>query len=180
MFKNLDPSSCEYLSKWTNLTEDSSKYQWPLYWLLNSPNLISFNRIAKKNFQNPVECLFWLIFWDFLKSASLKNKILKLTEANKQLKKAKWFPKPQVLLSWLHCLSIHLKCNHFPSFYTTHAYTLPHINYLTKLLHFYKALFTPFSCELVKTCPFKIKFFEYPAANPSFLIFSGLKLNCEP
>ena len=41
----------------------------------------------------------------------------------------------------------------------------PHINYRAKLLHFYKALLTPFSSELVKTYPFKIKFSEYPAAK---------------
>ena len=132
MLKNLDPSSCKCLSTWTNLTKGSSKYQWPLYWILNSPNLISLNRIAKK-FPKPcgmlilISILRLLRIIRTLKSASLKNKILKLTEANKQLEKAKWFPKPQVLLPWLHCLSIHLKCNHFPSFYFTHAYTLPSV-----------------------------------------------------
>ena len=38
MFKNYGPSSCAFLTKWTNLTKDHLEYQWPLWRILKSRN----------------------------------------------------------------------------------------------------------------------------------------------
>ena len=107
---------------------------------------------------------------------SLPNKILRLTEGNKQLK-TKWLPEPQALL-WLFCLRLCLwphvvSLSWLPVTELHHQRPLPPSSLAVytssvapipphKLSLLAESLPTPFSSELVRTCPYKMKPSEDP------------------
>lgn len=90
------------------------------------------------------------------KTVSWQNKILRLAEDNKQLKKDKMYPKA-ILLTLLLCLRLCIKCHLSPLIFSPCS---PPLN----LSEHVSLKIKPLKFENLKTC---------------FLIFPGLKLNCE-
>ena len=82
------------ISKWTNLPKGNLAHQWPLWGTFEIPKLIKRNWtiIALKFLKlNGTPIINWYFedskCYQEPKIASLQNKILRATEANKQLKK---------------------------------------------------------------------------------------------
>ena len=102
MFKNWDPSLWAFLIKRTELTKGNLEYQWPLRKTLEIPKLNFFktefccnnSNIPRTEWDGYFNCYFEASpSYQESKFASLQNKILRLPEENKLLKKDKMAPK---------------------------------------------------------------------------------------
>ena len=184
MFKNCGPSSCAFLTKGTNLSKGNLEYQRP-FWGTFKISKLNFLKTELDYNSSEISRAEWYAYfnWHFKaskhyqkpKTASLQNKILRLTEANKWLKKDKMAPEVSGSSSWLRlrlhlwhrlslpwllvarlCLQHHF--NH--SFYTASASSLPSIpsyKFSPGTYPLSETLPAPFSSQLVRTCPLKIK-----------------------
>ena len=86
----------------TDLTKDKLEYQWPLWESFEIPNLNFLKTELDHNSSKPFRtewyaCFDWYLktshHYPKLKIAFVQNKILRLTEANKQLRKDEMVPK---------------------------------------------------------------------------------------
>ena len=90
--KNRGPSSCAFLTKWTDGTKGNLEYQWPLWETFEISNL-NFLKTKLDYNRSKFSRTEWNAYFDWYfeasqgyqwsKMASLQNKILRLTGANK-------------------------------------------------------------------------------------------------
>lgn len=163
------------LTKWTNLTKNNLKLQWPLWGTFDLPKLI-FLRTKLEDHSSKIKQTEWDAYFNWYleaskciqdsKIASLQNTISKLTEANKQLENTRKLQRPLLPLPILcvsRCAAATLcqdpapvPSSSFPSvlslppLYPPH----PHSNPLTELPFFSELHPTFSSPEHMKTCPF--------------------------
>ena len=201
MFENHSPSSRAFLTKWTELTKSNLEHQWPLWGTFEIPKL-TFLKAELDNHSSKISQIEWNAYFDWCfetskcyqgpEIASLQNKILRLTQANKWLKKEKMASEASgssSLASLSQALPLAPSClsplaphgqapppapsSSFPSMPSTPLLhpQFPLTNSLSKL---------PLSSELIRAVPLKLSLLRIHKLNPLFPVLSGLKLTCEP
>ena len=78
LFKNWGPSSCTFLTKWTELTKRNLEHRWPLRGAFHLPKL-TFLKTKLDSHGSKIGKTEWDAYFDWYLEASNVNSILKLS-----------------------------------------------------------------------------------------------------